>query len=62
MTPNPTTPAPERPQPAIAFFATKVCGTSQQVTDIVAPILSEKLLLEGTDAIDLAEQLQSYFG
>ena len=34
----------------------------QAVTDAMAPILSQKLLLEGQDIIDMATQLQFYFG
>ncbi len=36
--------------------------TVQEVTDVVAPILSQKLLLEGQDATDMTTQLGFYFG
>ena len=45
---------------AMAFSAIKVCGKVTEVTDVVAPILSQKLLLE--DATDMATQLRFYFG
>jgi len=55
------TPAPSTAL-ATAFSAVKVCGMVTEVTYVVAPILSQKLLLEGRDATDMATQLGFYFG
>jgi len=60
MPANHTTPAASTAV-VMAFSAIKVCGTVQEVTD-VAPILSQKLLLDGKDVTDMTAQLGIYFG